>query len=468
MHPRACSLRTAATITLLAAVALGCGQSPRLPDAGPLADAAPPDAAPLVCFVSAAEGTIGGPCREAAPTNPEPACNPGLRCIREDRSTVGGVDDPIQGLPDGAPDSFIIVDYGGDYCAPIIDTREPCSDDDRAFCADQCGVCADTFSDANACLHACTPNATDNDICRDGYQCDLLREACDPGCRTNFECRVTREDTDGNGMIEDYNPLTGLGDRLVYHPESEATCNLETRRCEHPGLEGAFAGDPCVFDEECEQNGKCFDEINFGYEGGYCTKLRCDLEGLECAGDRSVCMSRGVGFPTCLATCTVGTGVVVGDTNTYLGNTQGCRQDYTCVWDGTPDTPSGGCLPGEFNAIAVPNIGAPCTTDDECYSPLGQGLCLREAYEGGYCTVQDCSRPGIPTDICGADSLCVEIDDDARICMDECTTPDDCRPGYACGDIDGDTSTEGNVCFAECLSAEECRAGETCDEGRCR
>ncbi|MBK6808617.1 MAG: hypothetical protein IPG81_06915 [Sandaracinaceae bacterium] len=424
-----------------------------------------PDLGPLVCTASALAGEIGGACRGVARE-----CNGTQVCIGELRSTVGGVQDPILDVPDGGPESFELVDFPGDYCAPALATALRCSTADRAACASVCGVCvSNIFSDANLCLKQCTPNAVDNDICRNNYECNMLNGACDTGCASDDECRTSREDTDMNGMIEPFDVDTGLGDRIVYRPESQAFCSPDTFRCEHPGTPGAEAGDPCESNDECEANGRCLDEVRFEFPGGYCSKYRCDFEGNSWAGAGSVCNSRGVGLPSCLAGCTLGTGVTQGDTSTYLNNTQGCRTGYACVWDGrsAAEPMNGSCLPGEYNSVTEPNIGAPCSTTDDCYSPFGQGVCLTTGYPGGYCSVLDCGTVGMPADLCGPSAACVIIGAGTRVCLASCSTADDCRLGYACGDIDSDPLTPGSTCFADCLSDEECRDGETCVSGSC-
>ncbi|MEZ4323723.1 MAG: hypothetical protein R3B40_00830 [Polyangiales bacterium] len=424
------------------------------------------DLGPPVCTAAALAGEIGGPCRGAARE-----CNPGLECITEFRAPVGGARDPILDLPDGGAETYELVDFPGNYCAPILASSGSCSTADRAACANACGACLALFSDANVCLKQCTPNAVDNDICRNNYQCDVLRGACDTGCTTDDECRISREDTNMNGMIERFDIDAGTGDRLVYHQGSEATCDPDTFRCTHPGTPGAVAGDPCVFNEECEADGRCLNETSFEFPGGYCSKYRCDFAGNGCAGAGSVCNSRGVGFPACLAGCTLGTGVTQGDVNTYLNNTQGCRTGYACVWDGrSAAVPNNGsCLPGEYNAVTEPNVGAPCTTSSECYSPFGQGVCFSQnsGYPGGYCSILDCGTVGMPADMCGDGNTCVELGAGTRVCLSSCNTALDCRLGYACGDIDGDPQTMGKACFSDCLATDECRVGETCVNGAC-
>lgn len=403
-------------------------------------------------------GELGGQCRGA-----EMVCNSGLSCLFEQTFRVGGPNDPIVDFPGGEEQSFDSVFFPGDYCSiPLVTTIGTCTANEEAACNAQCGFCAPFFADADICLRACVPTATDNSACRDGYKCDLLQSVCDVECTLDEDCLVFRDDTNDNGMFDPYDPDAGTGDRLVYDTESTAFCNLSTYRCEHPGTPGARGGDPCADDEECEPNGECLTQEVFDFPGGYCTKFRCDLEGNACAnGGR--CQSRGFGLPVCTEGCKVGAGATAGQPETYLNNTQGCREDYTCGWDGINDQTvaiNGACVPGVYNDQTVNNIGEACETNAECYSPFGQGGCV----PGFGCTVFDCGPavPGIPADECGEGNACVILTASLALCLRECTAAEQCLPGQACGDIDGDPGTADSACLPVCFDSGECRAGEVC------
>ena len=258
---------------------------------------------------------------------------------------------------------------------------------------------------------------------------------------------------------------------------SPRTCSSETFRCENPGTPGAEAGDPCVDDWDCEAQGFCITEAFSGWPEGYCSRVRCDLD--VCAGD-GLCAALGFGIPVCGQQCEVGAGAVLGDTSTYVGNTQGCRDGYTCFWQGANDT-VGACRLGEFNDVTANNVGADCAEASECYSPFGQGLCGTPDFAcdvfgfqqgtcqtGFGCTVFDCAVPGMPEDVCGADAECIVNDQGLSWCVAKCSGAENCLPGGACVDLDGDELTLDSVCLPFCLADTECRAGETCSaEGQC-
>ena len=455
-------------IFLVTVLCLGCGSGngEGLPDGSSrdasLADGGMDggtDGGPLFCDEQEARGgQMGGTCRGL-----ELLCDPGLTCLFEQTASVGGPSDPIVDLPPGEDEPFDTVLFPGNYCSiPLTGSVGTCTAEEEAACNAECGRCTPFFVDADVCLRACLPTDTDNSICRDGYKCDLVLQACDVECTSDADCLVFREDTNENGEFDPYDPDAGTGDRLVWDTESNRFCNLSTYRCEHPGTPGAEAGIVCTDDEDCEAKGDCLFEDPFGFPGGYCTKFRCDLDGRECAGD-GFCQTRGFGVPVCAEGCKVATGAVAGQPETYLDNTQGCREGYTCLWNGIDDetaATNGACVPGVYNDQTVNNVGDACDTNDECYSPLGQGVCDPDFG----CTVAECFAPGTPDDICGDDNSCLAIQGDpvcgAGCCFRGCELAADCPDGDACVTVDGDPPV--SICFAFCGSTEECRPDEVC------
>jgi hypothetical protein len=366
--------------------------------------------------VPALGGELGGQCR-----GDTFACNTGLECIPEQAASIGGPGDPIMNYLPGAIDAPLFVD---NYCTlPVAATETGCDPD---ACFAECGFCSQGI-----CMKACQPELDTNSACRPWYECDLLDFVCFPGCTSDDECRVYR-----------------LDDGLVYNTSSAAVCNQETYRCEHPGTPGFEAGDPCEFDDDCEANGICLRGPD-----GYCSKLGCDIAGNECEGD-GVC-----GFGLCLGACIVGSD----ETTEYENNTQGCRGGYTCYWGRGDGDPSGVCDVGVFNGITdINTIGAPCSSDAECYSPFGYGGCDPDFG----CTVNECGALGVPDDICGDEAICVDfiaLGIDRFACLRTCALVD-CNPGDACIDLDDDSDTVDDlVCWPFCLSSDECRDGEVCD-----
>ncbi len=394
------------------------------------------------CFETPAlNRQLGGECTGATFD-----CAPGLECIPEQPGTIGGPDDPIMSYPQGEDVAIDAPFFVRSFCTqPVANTPTGCDPD---LCAADCGFCAAFAPQVEICMNACLPDLSSNSICRDGYRCDLLEFVCFPGCTSNDECRVSRLDTNGNGQFDPWDPTMMTGDRLAYNTASEAMCNMETYRCEHPGTPGAEAGAPCAFDDDCEANGVCL----IGPDG-YCSKFGCDVVGNECVG-AGVCA-----FGQCLAPCQVGSDA----TTPPVNNTQGCREGYTCLWARGEGDPAGFCDLGVFNDVTVNNIGAECTSNDQCYSPYGYGRCDPDFG----CTVIECGVPGLPADVCGPDATCIdflELGIDAFACLKTCVSAEDCLPGDACADLDLDPMTlDDIVCWPFCESTDECRTGEVCD-----
>ncbi len=392
--------------------------------------------------VPALGGELGGLCRGQTLD-----CNGNLDCLPEETIPVGP---GIVNHPNGPDYAFDLIDAPGNYCIGALPPSFPdplCAQANVDACFDVCGVCVARFTNADVCLRGCRAEAETNSTCRDGYQCNLILEACDTGCATDDECRV----------------FVNSSQELEYDTESNAFCNPDTFRCEHPGTPGAEAGLACTDDEDCEANGICLVEADGFTADGYCSKVRCDLD--PCAGD-GICATLLPGLPLCGESCQVGDGAIEGQPSTYLDNTQGCRTGYTCFWLGLAQDPLGACVPGEFNLQTQNNIGEECVESGvECYSPFGQGSC-QEAFG---CTVFDCAVPGMPLDVCGDNAECVvEIESGISLCLEACSSAEDCLVGSACGDLDGDPLTLDSVCFPNCIDDLECRAGEICSPaGQC-
>lgn len=414
------------------------------------------DGGPLdACASQTRAGELGGACRGV-----EQACNnEDLQCQPAIPVSMGGPNDPIVDHPDGEDSVVDFAFFAGGMCTVVLFIEpevEECSPEDEAACQEQCGVCTPFFSNAHVCLRQCEPNGTDNSVCRDGYECGLFDGVCDLGCVSNADCRISRPDTDNNGVIEPWDPETQTGDHLVYDTNSQAFCNTETYRCEHPGAPGAVAGIACEQDEQCEANGRCIDEETFGYPGGYCSKFGCDIEGNECAGTTSTCQERGFGIPLCAEACKVGSDI---DASASSG---GCRDGYTCWWNGVDDetaATNGACIPGTFTDVTENNVGSPCFSDAECYSPLGLGYCDPDFG----CSILECDAPGLPAEFCGESNACVQIFSDTAACIAGCTSASECSFGDACVDADDDPLTPGGFCFPNCFADAECREGQTCD-----
>jgi len=427
-------------------------------DAGPGVDSGPVD-----------ECDVGDPC------TPDRGCPRSPFCIDEFSGTVGTAgSDEIVGHPEGDTTvSFTSWDEG--YCSTVQTIMGGGCDpniDDSCGGLD-CAVCLNAGTDASGntitlCAASCTPSLTEN-TCRDGYNCALGNSACVPGCDTDDECAVYREDTNEDGTIDD-GPAEGGVDRLVYDTDGNWTCDTTTNRCVHDGATGATAGDTCLKDTDCEARGSCLDEAGTDgdWPGGYCFKLGCDVAGNECA-ESGVCDDRAFGIPVCLAPCEV---AALTDDTDIFSSARDCREGYSCFWDGASSAgaDNGVCIPGNYNDVTTPNIGADCMGDEaNCYSPYGMGQCRDWDGDDGpgptVCTIFDCGAPGMPSDVCGGDAVCAQVSDSATtLCLQSCASAEDCEEGYGCWDTSAAGITTGGetVCFAGCLEDGDCRSGETC------
>jgi hypothetical protein len=333
-----------------------------------------------------------------------------------------------------------------------------------------CGVCMPmqvSTGFATVCREKCTPSATDNGCSRDEYTCGFGSGACVEGCSSDEECRVYVKDNDGDGF----------SDAVVYDSASAARCDMATRRCKVDGKAGAQAGDPCVRDDDCEEDGLCLTadsgDQEIAFTGGACTKTGCRIAGLECAGDGECLAPRSWDQPfgtMCTRPCQHGA-EPAGDQLGVAGHGQGCRPGYMCSWNGEDAEPAGSCLPGNYNAIAANNVGAICDPDNrsaDCFSPFGHGRCMTfgsQTAEASFCTVFDCDTPGMPETVCGTGNTCLALDDDFNACFKTCTNASVCGAGLACVALG---ASGPSVCTFGCKVDSECKTGEVCNRsGAC-
>ncbi|MEZ4249554.1 MAG: putative metal-binding motif-containing protein [Polyangiales bacterium] len=420
------------------------------------------------CFASTTP--IGARCTSDA------ACGGSRDCITEAEvsSTIGGATDPVRDLPASYGGSHPTSLFPGGYC-----TRLDCN----PAVAGTCGAgaaCVPVEDDFAICLESCTPNAVDNDRCRDGYQCRAGTGACVGGCSDDAECRVQRRESNGIPGIQTpgdclRSPANCGGsstrfDELVW-VEEEVSCDLATFRCAWTPPAGADAGDACQDDFDCERDGICLRDADpsapFWGSDGFCTKVGC--EDLPCAGDGS-CVERRLPDARCMPACTVGAGTTV-DPATWLGATSGCGPGQTCVWSGAGGVADNGyCLPSTNldNGVTTENVGGTCTSAAQCWSPFGEGDCLDGLFAAGdlpngYCTVFDCGAPGRGgAGACGAGNVCVALSSDAAplsLCLQGCANAAECSAGLACADVTGSGT---RACIPGCASTADCRTGQTC------
>lgn len=406
--------------------------------------------------------------------DPTRGCRVSPFCIGESAGEIGGVEDPIMGVPGGG-NSVSNVSWTGGYCtsADPIDMGGCDPNDDDSCGGLDCAVCLNAGTDARGvtvglCTTSCTPSLTDNGACRDTYECGVTSGGCVPGCTTDDECRVFRKDTNMNGIIDPYDAVSNAtGDALVYDDSVNGTCNLDTYSCRQDGGSG-IAGDNCTDETQCEANGSCIsdDGEDGGWTGGYCTKFGCDLAGNDCAAPGK-CQERGLGIALCTLACQV-SDVATADDPYSANNT--CAAGFSCFWDGTSgDTAgNGACVPGNYNAIRTTDTtgqtGQTCTDESDCNSPFGLGQC-RDFGAGDHCTLFDCAAPGLPADVCGTGNVCATVSgSDTTLCAKGCTSADECLDGNGCWDTSPAGINTGGVpvCFPGCLEDSHCPTGETC------
>lgn len=481
-----------------------CDDGGAAPDAG-APDAGPSDggAAPLP--------SLGDACESDADcmTANEVCVGPDFR----EGSGLGGADDPIEGHP-GGESTFVPAPYFvGGYCTYSYPeegvTRRRCNVRDPAQAESVCGFgkCVDLFglgADSSEdfvpgfCAERCEPSLRAND-CRDQYECRLVDEVCLPGCQSDDECRIAREETNDIGGIQTSadcardeaactpgdcdsaspvdpgacaDPASNF-DALVYDTESAATCDPVTFRCVGaPSTPSAAGGDPCTRRSDCEPEGFCLTEVADGtWAGGSCTKWRCDLDGNECANG-GVCQRVGVGIYGCFEGCSVG-GVDPGAGPAAWvaeGSARStCREGYGCFWGGEGGAgvaDNGVCLPVDYSPEStVPNVGDPCMSDAECYSPFGQGLCLRtDGFDAGYCSVRNCAAPWFTREgnVCGDGAECVVFDPadpSYALCVQRCASAAECGAGLGCVELAAGT----RACWTGCGGDADCRGAERCE-----
>ena len=299
----------------------------------------------------------------------------------------------------------------------------------------------------------CADECASTPDCRAGYTCDLEEHVCRQACSSDAECNL---------VVRDGNIASEAG---------PWTCNPTTGRCEHGGTSGAVAGDACTADSDCMANGTCFTEDFGGGTAGFCARNGCTA-GFECGGGEE-CSLRGNPWSGswCLPACTVGA-EPESDVLGIDGHGLGCAVGHSCHWAGVDASPSGGCFPGNYNAVATPNVGGACQSAADCYSPFGYGNCLFEALTdigSGMCSVQSCSPvatgilPNVTTTTRVCDpvaEICVGFASQQSQCLSRCTSAASCAPGYACNDsiLSGGLG----VCWPNCQENGDCRVGVTC------
>ncbi|MEO0325690.1 MAG: hypothetical protein AAF447_22225 [Myxococcota bacterium] len=476
---------------------------PDLPDAGAdegVPDEGVPDIGPEL---SCAERGFGINCNTVTGCR-QGICQPALQF-----NDIGGDADPVQGLPGGGnsiPGSQL---FDNGFCTldSPFEAGVECG-----LGADVCGECMScvTAFNADGCYLNCDPDVAGNDICPDAWDCVPLNNGggiCFDGCATDTDCfgnATIREETNGVPGIqtgadceEIPSPCGFAGpDQLVFIPSAMPTCNLDTFECEVTGDATAEAGDACRGDVECEDGGACQaenvieladgEELTI-FEGGYCFGPECDSDddcngAGVCGGGRSGAFLTG-STDRCLERCDLTVGVDTANVASWPTGRGGCDEGYKCLSDANAANPElGVCVPDRVDPFsangaitqafgsgpAAPNLGAACTSSDECFNPFGYGTCITGLNgRDGFCSVGEAGiLEALGFDVCTGDAIVVNTSAPPATeqeCLPTCTTGDDCPTGFGC--ISAGTES---VCFPTgCADDTECRSDEECIAGGC-
>jgi hypothetical protein len=360
-----------------------------------------------------------------------------------------------------------------------------------------CSTCLQTGTDSSGnavgeCFQSCTQDIDGRGGCNEGYGCDRANLACLVACAVVGgvdTCQFSFEDRDTNPTTRET-----IVDEGASYP---STCNVMTGLCEARGRAGATAGDDCMEDSDCEDDGLCLGgdgdpELPVTLQDGYCIRLGCNDTDLRCqTGD--VCSQSLFGLPggVCMDGCVVGGEMTAEQRLGLAGGHPDCGDGETCFWDGvhgTADPNNGGCYPGNYNAVSTYNVGESCDSDEDCYSPFGLGRCLfgegntlGDRVGSGICAVGGCGgtmmgvglRVGaeesivVPSDVTmcagapGNNDICVRFSEMQTFCVSGCTEAADCPSGYACPNL-GDALRPLRLCWPACQADADCRSGSRC------
>ena len=201
-------------------------------------------------------------------------------------------------------------------------------------------------------------------------------------------------------------------------------------------------GATCFSNNNCAATGGdpiCLD-WNQGFNNGYCSEF-CDGPG-DCAGD-GVCVDLNISFHgVCLDGCNTTSDCPPGTSCVDSGNGElVCYQppELNCLdyadndSDGLEDCQDPSACATSFACQGgILPAGSPCSIHQECESNDNDPFCIDQfhiGWPGGYCS-QYCD---IGLNDCPSGSVCDNwFVANAPICLETCTGPADCRPGYFC------------------------------------
>ncbi|MBN8613066.1 MAG: hypothetical protein J0L92_20920 [Deltaproteobacteria bacterium] len=425
-------------------------------------------------------GNIGGQCASGE-------CNDPYVCQEEVVMTR-----PSVRRSDGMPGRAYPIQYWpGGQC------QVACDPNANGQCND-CSSCLQTDTDTSGnpvgqCFQTCEQDVDGRGGCNEGYGCDRANLACLVACAVVDgvdTCEFSFEDRDTDPTTRE----TIVDEGADY----ASSCNVATGLCETRGTAGATAGDDCEEDLDCEDDGLCLSgddaETPVTLLDGYCVRLGCNDTDLACQ-DGDNCTQSLFGLPggVCMDGCVVGSETTAGQRVGAAGGNPNCGTGEACFWDGVhgaADEFNGGCYPANYNTVTEYNVGAPCDTDDECYSPFGVGRCLfgegnslGDRVGSGVCAIGGCAnltgggvglRNGAMESIAvaadvtmcagataGNNDICVGFSETQSFCVSGCTTAADCPAGYACPNL-GSALSPLNLCWPACQVDADCNTGATC------
>lgn len=469
------------------------------PDA-PMSDAPrdTPDV-PMAIATCGDNGQVGGHCR--APDN---ACTAGYPCQDELVGMTGmltvrttfGIE---QGEPDGTTGYFrevatpvpandipINIATGG-FCTAECDgslgppTMAGAPDLDCTACS-SCSATVGVLglfgttsilgtdgpfgTNTGWCRADCVFDPATNGGCPTGYTCSAGENVCIEACTSDTQCQYELE-------------LTRVGLAVTTLDTSRGTCNTTTGRCDWTRPAEGHVGDAC------ESASDCTEDVGFCIRGGTCAELQCnratdteagtfncDLEG----GTRNgICLGfGGNNGAICIQGCNSASDCNPGNACLPLGASAGPYMGY-CLGicdielndpDGTgpltmADDELWQCQATQRCDVAPSTLAEPdpdgvcrdfCTTTADCDAGLEEECEMVEGTSYGFCRVPDqiCSVAGGDED-CYFDQVCdlVAFEGNLGLCVDRCTTDDDCDAGDEC-------QVSRGVCRTPCDAATPC------------
>ena len=197
---------------------------------------------------------------------------------------------------------------------------------------------------------------------------------------------------------------------------------------------------PCFNNTDCQATDG--DPIclnwNQGFNNGYCSEF-CETTA-DCNNGTCVDINisvHGVCYKNCTvpADCPLGTSCVdigVGQTVCDKPPEISCQDWQDDDFDDLIDCEDPSACKGQSpNCTSGPGVaGSPCQIHNQCTANAGDPWC-QDWWPGGYCT-EFCD---LANDDCPSGSLCADwifFSSGNGVCMDECVTTADCRPGYFC------------------------------------